>query len=198
MEQTIIWIGITIFTISSIYFSYKGEKKDKLNTALIVSLITTVSYTVFLDGQFSALAPSGETIYYSRWIGYILSCTLLAYAMAQKLKISGRHKIDLLYMMGITMVTGALASVTTGWTMISFFIIGGITFMRAIKILSSGDRTVFSSISPYLWFGWSLFPVIFILSPEGYGLISTTLALIIYLVLDIYTKIIFYFNSYMK
>lgn len=198
MEQVIIWIGIALFTASSIYFSYTGKRKNKLNTALIVSLITTVSYTVFLDPQFSGLSMNGESLYYTRWIGYVLSCTLLAYAMAEKLGISGYNKIDLLYMMGITMITGALASVTTGWIMLSFFIVGGISFIRAINILRSGEASVFKSISPYIWFGWSVFPIIFILSPEGYSIINLGLSMIMYLILDIYTKIIFYFNPKMK
>jgi len=82
--------------------------------------------------------------------------------------------------------------------MILFFILGGITFIRAIKILHSGDKQIFKSISPFLWFGWSVFPIVFILSPEGYGVIGLGLSMILYLILDIFTKIIFYFNPSMK
>jgi bacteriorhodopsin len=34
--------------------------------------------------------------------------------------------------------------------------------------------------------------VVFILSPEGFGLLPTALSLIILLILDIFTKILFY------
>jgi len=198
MEQIIIWIGIIIFSISSLYFGVKRKNSSVLNSALLVSLITVVSHVVFLDGQFTAIGMDGSTLYYTRWIAYGFSCTLLAYAMAEKLRISGPKKIDLLYMMSITMITGALASITTGISMILFFILGGITFIRAIKILHSGDKQIFKSISPFLWFGWSVFPIVFILSPEGYGVIGLGLSMILYLILDIFTKIIFYFNPSMK
>jgi len=64
--------------------------------------------------------------------------------------------------------------------------------------LRSGDRSVFKSISPFLWLGWSVFPIVFFLSPEGYGIIGVGISMIIYLILDIYTKIMFYFNPAMK
>lgn len=198
MEQTIIWIGIIIFAISSIYFAFNRKSDTILNSALIVSLITVVSHIIFLDGQFTGMTVDGELLYYTRWIAYIASCTLLSYAMAQKLGITGSKKVDLLYMMALTMITGALAAVSTGIIMLGLFIVGGITFIRAINILRSGNKDVFKSISPYLWFGWSVFPIVFILSPEGYSIISTSIAMIVYLVLDVYTKIIFYFNANMK
>jgi bacteriorhodopsin len=198
MEQTIIWIGIIIFSISSLYFAVSRKKNNVLNSAFLVSLITIVSHIVFLDGQFTGMSINGDVLYYTRWIGYILSCTLLSYAMAQKLGITGSRKIDLLYMMGMTMITGALASVTSGTIMLLFFIVGGVTFIRAINILRSGDKAVFKSISPFLWLGWSVFPVVFLLSPEGYGIIGVGISMIVYLVLDVYTKIMFYFNKAMK
>jgi len=198
MEQTIIWIGIIIFSISSLYFAVSRKKNNVLNSAFLVSLITIVSHIVFLDGQFTGMSINGDVLYYTRWIGYILSCTLLSYAMAQKLGIIGSRKIDLLYMMGMTMITGALASVTSGTIMLLFFIVGGVTFIRAINILRSGDKAVFKSISPFLWLGWSVFPVVFLLSPEGYGIIGVGISMIVYLVLDVYTKIMFYFNKAMK
>lgn len=198
MEQTIIWIGVIIFSISSIYFVFNKKSNTVLNSALIVSLITVVSHLVFLDGQFTGITIDGESLYYTRWIAYIASCTLLSYAMAEKLGIAGSKKVDLLYMMALTMITGALASVSTGIVMLGLFIIGGVTFIRAINILKSGKTEVFKGISPFIWFGWSIFPIVFILSPEGYGVISTTIAMIVYLALDIYTKIIFYFNPKMN
>jgi len=198
MEQTIIWIGIIIFSISSLYFAFTRRKNNVLNSAFLVSLITIVSHIIFLDGQFTGMTINGDSLYYTRWIAYGFSCTLLAYAMAQKLGITGAKKIDLLYMMGLTMITGALASITSGTIMLLFFIVGGITFVRAINILRSGDRSVFKSISPFLWLGWSVFPIVFFLSPEGYGIIGVGISMIIYLILDIYTKIMFYFNPAMK
>jgi|AntAceMinimDraft_6_1070360.scaffolds.fasta_scaffold08149_3 sensory rhodopsin len=198
MEQIIILIGIILFSISSLYFAFTRKTSTTLNSAFLVSLITVVSHVVFLDGQFTGATPDGDILYYTRWIGYGFSCTLLAYAMAQKLRLTGPKKIDLLYMMATTMVTGALASITSGITMLLLFTVGGITFIRAIKILRSGDRQVFKSIAPFLWLGWSVFPIIFILSPEGYGIMSVAASMVIYLLLDIYTKIVFYFNQSMK
>jgi bacteriorhodopsin len=39
--------------------------------------------------------------------------------------------------------------------------------------------------------GWTGFPVVFFLAPTGFGLFGSAIAMGLYLVLDIYTKIIF-------
>jgi bacteriorhodopsin len=41
-------------------------------------------------------------------------------------------------------------------------------------------------------FGWSAFPLVFLLSPEGLNIITNPFAGIAYLGLDLFTKIIFY------
>jgi len=42
--------------------------------------------------------------------------------------------------------------------------------------------------------GWTGFPLAFLLAPEGFGLITASVAAILYLLLDIFTKLIFYFD----
>jgi len=42
--------------------------------------------------------------------------------------------------------------------------------------------------------GWTGFPIAFLLAPDGFGIITASTAAVLYLVLDIFTKIIFYFD----
>jgi bacteriorhodopsin len=45
-----------------------------------------------------------------------------------------------------------------------------------------------------VFFGWTVFPVVFFLAPTGLALISAAVAEMLYLVLDIFTKIVFYIH----
>jgi len=62
--------------------------------------------------------------------------------------------------------------------------------LLAIKVLSvqtPGTGWVHS----YVFLGWTIFPIVFVLAPTGLGLIGAAVANLLYLVLDIYTKIMF-------
>jgi bacteriorhodopsin len=49
-------------------------------------------------------------------------------------------------------------------------------------------------INAYIYFGWSVFPIVFFLAPTGIEIIGAAIAMGLYLVLDIYTKIVLIFN----
>ena len=46
-------------------------------------------------------------------------------------------------------------------------------------------------VGSYILFGWTVFPIVFVLAPTGLGLIGAALANLLYLALDIFTKIVF-------
>lgn len=197
--ELIVIAGATIFVLSSLYFAFNKKHFDKIDSALLVSLITIGSYILFLSsltgGPFTTFNESGEPLLWTRWIGYIGSCTLLMWHIASRVKIDLPRKVELMYLTGITMLTGALASVTDGWIMISLFALGGVTYTMMMYILWQGDQTKLAPIKKYIYFGWSVFPIVFLLSPEGFGVISTIVSISALLALDIFTKIIFYLEE---
>jgi sensory rhodopsin len=192
--QLILLTSVIIFSIASLFFLVLAglKKKSVYSYAFLVSVITLVSSLVMLDGSIVALSSAGEPLYYTRWLGYIASCTLLMYSISKVVNIPQNLLARLMYLTGITMVTGALASVASGSMMLGYFIIGGITYTLMIVIISSKGTNKLSWISKYIYLGWSVFPIIFILSPEGYGVLTLSVSMILYLVLDIFTKIAFY------
>jgi bacteriorhodopsin len=67
--------------------------------------------------------------------------------------------------------------------------------MRIIQVFNEYKNEKTGVIMNYLYYGWMGFPIVFLLSPETFGLIpSYPIILSLYLVLDIITKIIFYFS----
>jgi bacteriorhodopsin len=59
--------------------------------------------------------------------------------------------------------------------------------LKVLSVKTPGTGWVHS----YIYFGWTLFPIVFLLAPTGIGLIGAAIANLIYLLLDIYTKILF-------
>jgi sensory rhodopsin len=89
------------------------------------------------------------------------------------------------------MFTGFLAArdlTTIRW--IHFAISSVAYILLVVKVLSvkvPGSNW----ISSYIFFGWTVFPIVFLLAPTGLGLIGAAMANLLYLLLDIYTKIVF-------
>jgi len=191
----ILIVGALIFTVSSLYFAFSSRKSDGINSALIVSFITLVSYLVFIEGSLVSTTTSGDPLFWTRWAGYIVSCSLLMWYIAGRIEIELSSKVELLFLNAICMASGAFASVFTGWMMIWMFLAGGVAFVMMLYKLWQGNPEKLAPIKKYIYFGWCLFPVVFILSPEGFGLLPTAISLIVLLVLDIFTKILFYLES---
>jgi len=58
---------------------------------------------------------------------------------------------------------------------------------QVLSVQTAGSQWVRN----YIFFGWTVFPIVFLLAPTGLGLIGAAVANLLYLLLDIYTKIVF-------
>jgi len=194
--ETIFALGIALFSVSSTYFLF-AYKKD-FNSAFLVSFLTIVSYTLMLEGSVVSYGLNGGEVYATRWIFYGLSCTLLMYEIARFLKKSISETVFLLYLTVIVMATGAAAAYFDGWYKIGFFVISTIAYVLLVYPLLTAPSPHQGSVAKYILFGWTAFPVAFLFAPDGYGLISASTAAVVYLALDIFTKIIFYVDLHPK
>lgn len=193
----ILGVGVVLFGISTTYFAWVGRRK-LLNSAFLVSAITLVSYLVMISGEYIALVSDGlgnvpEPIFWTRWIAYAFSCSLLMYVIATRAKVETHTRTMIIALNILVMITGAFASVSEGWLLWMFFVVSSLFYIGMIGLLYKyGHAQGLKKIWPYIIFGWSVFPVVFLLAPEGFGLICATYAALGYLALDILTKIIFY------
>ena len=166
MLDIVFLVGLLIFAMSSVYFYFAGKDKNGLNTAFLVSFVTLISYVLMWQGSLTVVTQAGEPILWTRWLFYGLSCTLL-------------------------MVTGMLAARDLTVVRWAYFAISAVAYvLLVIKVLSV--KTAKSRwVHNYIFFGWTVFPIVFVLAPTGLGLIGAAVANLLYLLLDIYTKIIF-------
>jgi sensory rhodopsin len=191
MLNLIFLVGMVIFALSSAYFYFVDKNKNSFNPAFLVSFITLISYALMRQGQIVTVTEAGQPIFFTRWPFYILSCTLLMVEIGRLKGIQGGNLVQLLYLTAIVMFTGFLAARDLTAFKWVFFIISSIAYALIVLKVLSAKAAASQWVNSYVFFGWTVFPVVFFLAPTGLALIGTAVAELLYLVLDIYTKIVF-------
>lgn len=198
--DTIFLTGIGLFSLTSLFFLF-AETGKKLNTAFLVSVITLVSYILMYEGIFVSLNQDGEAVYYSRWFFYAFSCTLLVYEIARRLKKDWPETTKMIYLTTIVMITGMFAAIFEDEVKAGFFVISTIVYILLLLEILNSSKEVDQekkNILVYIFLGWCIFPVFFLLGPEGFRFLGNEPVAIAYLTLDLFTKIIFYLQINQK
>jgi sensory rhodopsin len=191
MLDLLFLVGLVIFALSSAYFYFGGRKKKGLNSAFLVSFVTLISYVLMWQGEVTVVTEAGQPIFWTRWLFYALSCTLLMVEIAQLKGIQGGELVELLYLTAIVMFTGYLAARDLTAVKWIHFVISCVAYALLVTKVLLVKTSASQWVNSYVFFGWTVFPIIFILAPTGLGLIGAGVANLLYLVLDVYTKIIF-------
>jgi sensory rhodopsin len=193
MQEVLIFqIGAVIFGIFSFIFLLLGKKKSLFGTEFFISFITATSYAIMSIAVATTESVDGQTIYWSRWLFYIVACPLLVYDIAKILSIIKEDYPKLAFLTGLTMFNGFLASFITTQSRWIFFILSSIAFICLLYLIIKGkNNSKFKFIKPFVLIGWSLFPLVFLLAPTGFGILQTFTSESIYLILDSDNKIEF-------
>jgi sensory rhodopsin len=141
-----------------------------------------------------ATTPSsgGGIIYWSRWLFYMAACSLLMFDTARALNITTEDYSKMAIFTGLTMFNGFLASYIVTQSRWIFCGLSSAAYIGLLSFVMRGKENLqFRSLKPFVLIGWTLFPVVFILAPTGFGILETLIAEASYLILDIITKIIF-------
>lgn len=192
--QAIFLLGLIIFASTALIFTFLKKKNDYLVLSRLVFFTTTVSYAVLLTGLWVINSPFNQFIYPTRWLFYILSCSLLMYEIAKVLNKTFSQKLEMIILNVIVMLTGFLASITLAPYKWIFFIISSFAFIVILRIIRekvSKQTQLMVNIRCFVTLTWFLFPIVWFLAPTGLGLLSALTTAFLYLCLDITTKIIF-------
>ena len=101
---------------------------------------------------------------------------------------------ELVFINVIVMGTSTLAAVSTGLTRWIFFVLSSIAYLIQIVPVLKFKNQDSKWNNLYIYLGWTGFPIVFFLAATGVGLIGAALAMGLYLLLDIFTKIILNFQ----
>jgi bacteriorhodopsin len=195
-EFPIFLFGLLLMGFFAIWFFVNRKRNDDFRTAFLVSSITTLSYLLLMDGTIAAVTGLGEMIFFSRWLFYIASCSLLMLTIARILRVEKKSVLSVLFLNGLVMFAGASAALLDSPYKWLVFLLGAAFFAVQLYLLfekaPNSART--KMVRGYIVFGWALFPVVLVFAPEGFGVISNMVAAALYLILDFFTKIVFYLH----
>lgn len=201
-EETIIfWVGAVIFLLATLLFVFMegGIKSRKwaFRDETFVYFFTTASYLVMALGLAIGTSADGQPVYWSRWLFYIASCVILAVQVA---RIAGKSRAEIVevgLLTGLVMLLGFLASIVVGPEKWLFFGLSTMAYIGMIVLLLKWDSTDYQSsrkaLLGFIVIFWSLFPVVWVLAPTGFSLISPPVEAFLYGALDLITKVIFGF-----
>ncbi len=189
--NTILQSGVLLFTASSILFLFSKKQQGSFNTAFIVSFVTLISYFLMWQGGLEIANKSGQPIFWTRWLFYVASCSLLIYEIASVRQVKGAALVEWIYLIVIVMFAGFLGARTVTSIKWIYFSLSSIAYIVLLAKVFKARTDSTDWIENYIYFGWSVFPLVFLLGPTGFGIIGSALAAGIYLLLDLYTKIIF-------
>lgn len=189
--NAILQSGALLFTAASILFLFSKKQQGSFNTAFIVSFVTLISYILMWLGGLEIASAAGQPIFWTRWLFYAASCSLLMYEIASARKIKGPALAEWIYLTVIVMFAGFLGARTLSSVKWIYFILSSIAYVLLLTKVFKARTESTAWIENYIYFGWSVFPLVFLLGPTGFGVIGSALAAGLYLLLDLYTKIIF-------
>jgi sensory rhodopsin len=194
-EANVFLIGLFLYLGASTLFPALKKKKNEFTSKnMLVSFATMTSYAVMFAGLGAVLSPLGNTIYPTRWLFYLISCSLLMYEVGIIMKKSKLDITEMIFFNIIVMLTGYLASITIGSAKLIFFAISSAAFIANLLIIHNkeGKETKFmNNVKWFVTITWSLFPIAWLLGPTGYELFNSFTVAVIYLVLDLVTKTLF-------
>ena len=111
--------------------------------------------------------------------------------IAQLKEIRGGERVRIVCLTAIVMFTGFLAARDLTAVKWVHFAISSVAYILLVLQVLSVKTKGSGWIHDYIFFGWTVFPIVFLLAPTGVGLIGAGVANLVYLLLDIYTKIAF-------
>jgi len=198
MEEIIFYVGIIVFSFTSfMFFIFKKMNPKVASLNMIVNFTTIASYILMVSGLAVIEATNGQLIYWTRWAFYAMSCSFLMIEISMILRIEKDTKLEIIVFNSLVMVTGLFASITTDLEKWLFFALSSIAYMYVIFLINK-NRSENKFIIFFVAIFWSGFPVVWLLSPAGFILIDAFWTALLYLVLDLITKVYFGVHSTMK
>jgi sensory rhodopsin len=149
------------------------------------------------SGSAVIAATNGQLIYWTRWAFYAMSCSFLMVEISMILRIEKDTKLEIIVFNSLVMVTGLFASITTDLEKWLFFAVSSIAYIYVIFLIAK-NRSENKFIIGFVAIFWSGFPLVWLLSPAGFILLDAFWTALLYLVLDLITKVYFGFHSTMK
>ncbi|MFC7041964.1 bacteriorhodopsin [Halonotius sp. GCM10025705] len=193
-------VALALGTIPSAYFAVRDEKNRKYYGVLAaITGIATVAYALTSLGIGSI--PVGDATFYTpRYVDWLLTTPLLILYLTMLCK-PGKQLYALLIGLDVALIgLGIVAIFTEGALSLTLFGLGGAAYVALAYLLVTElpDRASFASERVGIVFAklrnvtvvlWTLYPVVWLLAPVGFGLMEPGTEMMVIVYLDIITKV---------
>jgi bacteriorhodopsin len=213
------WGGMTLATIAFLWMATTGSRQQIHHyvASAVITLWAAMNYLVMAIGGGTAIVGATEgparLFYYARYIDWTLTTPLLLLGLAW-VAMGGSIRrntgvIAIIVVADVLMIlTGLIAGATEGFLQALFFIISCIFFAIVLYFIwvpnnslaaearrgqTEGRPGLFFTLATTLTVLWILYPIVFLIGTEGFSVVSSSLEVFFYAVLDILAKIAFGF-----
>jgi len=193
-------VALGLGTIPSAYYAVRDERNRKYYGVLAaITGIATVAYTLTSLG-IGSIPVDGATFYTPRYVDWLLTTPLLILYLTLLCK-PGRQLYALLIGLDVALIALGIAAIfTSGVLSLTLFSFGGVAYAALAYLLVTElpDRASFASERVGIVFAklrnvtvvlWTLYPVVWLLAPVGFGLLEPGTEMMVIVYLDIITKV---------
>jgi sensory rhodopsin len=201
---SLFWLGAVGMAAGTAAFAWAGRNaaggERRYYLALVgISGIAAVAYTLMANG-IGWLSVADRTIFVPRYVDWILTTPLIVLFLGM---LAGLDRRDFAVVIGlntVVMVAGFAAATLPGTERFALFGLGSLAFVGLVYYLvgpttakaaerSAGVRSLYVRLRNLTIILWTIYPLIWILGPPGFGLLTTTVDVSLVAYLDLVTKV---------
>lgn len=191
---------LALGTIPSVYFALRDEQNQKYYAVLAaITGIASAAYALTSFGV-GSIPLDGATFYTPRYVDWLLTTPLLILYLTMLCK-PGKQLYGLLIGLDVALIgLGIIAIFVEGVLSLTLFGLGTAAYVALAYLLVSElpSRASFASERVGIVFAklrnvtvvlWTLYPVVWLLAPVGFGLMTPGTEMMVIVYLDIITKV---------
>ncbi len=193
-------VALVAGTVPSVYYLF-NDPENKLYYGVLAAItsIAAVSYTLTSFG-IGTIPVDGATLYVPRYVDWVLTTPLLILYMALLCK-PGKQLYALLIGLDVALILFGVAAIfTDGVLSLALFGAGCLAYLALAYLLVvelpaeaefETDRVamVFTKLRNVTVVLWTMYPIVWLLAPVGFGFLLPSTEMLVIVYLDIITKV---------
>ncbi len=218
MDQTAFLIGFTVMSLASLAIYAKGKKTSpSLHHTLLHSAVPFIAATAYLAMAFgigTLIKGDGSATYFARYADWtfttpilLASLVLLAFHERGKTGEVGGYLTAIIALDVLMIETGLISSVVEApvvkwvwflWSCVAFL---GVLYLLWIPLRAMaverghGLGSAYTKNVTFLTVIWFLYPLIFLIGPEGLKIITDPASVWTILIMDVVAKVVYAFYA---
>jgi bacteriorhodopsin len=208
-QSVLHWIYLAVMALGAITFMMmsrnpRGVPVYEYVIAIFIPIWSGLAYMAMALEQ-GKLEVAGQLTHYARYIDWVVTTPLLLLALALTAMNKGPKHVSLIAtLMGtqvIVIVTGLVADLSANETLryvwysvsVAAFFVVLYLIWNPLQRIASGNSAelggVYRRVVTYFTVFWVCYPIVWIIGPSGFGLISQDMDTLLYVVLPIFSKV---------